>query len=346
MKILLIMDPGIPVPPPLYGGHERLVHMFSEEYARLGHEVSLLAGPNSHISGKIYSFGKNDLKRGNWQKIKELIYTWFFLLKKAKDFGLIHNFGRLAYLLPILNNDTNKIMTYGRTIDSKNIKLIDRFKNKNLFFTAPSFDCISTNNQYGSWARVFNAIDFSKYTLQTKVDKVAPLIFLSRLDKVKGCHIAIEIAKRTNNKLVIAGNISEIYHEIEYFKKEIEPHIDGIQIKYVGAVNDIEKNHLLGQSKAMLFPINIKEAFGMVMAESMACGTPVIAFNKGSVPEVVIDGVNGYRCDTVEQMIEAVNKIDKINRIDVRKDSESRFSSKVIAGEYLNLFSSTRVQEY
>ena len=108
MRILLIMDPGIPVPPKQYGGHERLVHMFAEEYTKLGHDVSLLAGPDSQINGKVYKFGINDLKRSKYKKFKELIYAWKFILKNKNKFDLVHNFGRLAYLLPILNSQVKK----------------------------------------------------------------------------------------------------------------------------------------------------------------------------------------------------------------------------------------------
>src|SRR5476651_2506485 len=104
MRILLIMDPGIPVPPTLYGGHERLVYLFAEEYTRLGHEVTLLAGPNSKCSGKVVSFGVNDLSRSKLQRTKEIAFVWKYLLQNNKNFDLIHNFGRLVYLLPILNS--------------------------------------------------------------------------------------------------------------------------------------------------------------------------------------------------------------------------------------------------
>ncbi|MGN7986690.1 glycosyltransferase [Pedobacter sp. 22226] len=338
MKILLIMDPGISVPPPKYGGHERLVYMFAEEYTALGHEVELLAGPNSKISGKNYSFGINDLKRGKWQRLKETLFAWKFLLQKSKQYNLIHNFGRLAYLLPILNQPVNKIMTYGRQVDAKNIYWTNRFPHQNLKFTAPSYDCISTAQHIGDWTRVYNAIDFSKYDLTTNLPNDAPLIFLSRLDKVKGCHIAIDVALATNQKLIIAGNISNIEHEQAYFEKMLKPKIDGKQIKYVGEVNDEQKNHYLGMAKAMLFPIDVREAFGMVMTESMACGTPVIAFPMGAVPEVVDEGVTGFVVKNREEMIDAVDKIAKIDRTLCRAQAKERFDTPIVAADYLGLY--------
>src|SRR5260221_5913892 len=119
-------------------------------------------------------------------------------------------------------------------------------------------------------------------------------MFLGRLDRVKGAHIAIKIAKATNNYLILAGNIYHTPDNLAYFKSEIEPQIDNEQIKYVGPLNDLEKNNYLRQAKALLFPIEWDEPFGMVMVESMACGTPVIAFKRGSVPEVVENGISGF----------------------------------------------------
>jgi len=340
MKILLIMDPGIPVPPQLYGGHERLVYLFAEEYNKLGHQVTLLAGPGSHISGNVISFGVNDLDRSKKKQLNEVIFAWRYLLKNRKKFDLVHNFGRLIYLLPILNNHVEKIMTYGRPVSTKGISTVTSLPNKNLLFTACSNYCVSTGNVAGNWHTVYNAIDFSSYQHNANVAEDAPLMFLGRLDKIKGAHTAISVAKVTGNKLILAGNIPHTADNLAYYKKEIEPLIDNEQIIYLGALNDVEKNHWLRQSKALLFPIEWDEPFGMVMIEAMACGTPVIAFNRGSVPEVVDEGVSGYIVNNETEMIDAVKFVDKIDRSKCREVAESRFDVSKIARAYLSLTTS------
>lgn len=338
MKILLIMDPGIPVPPALYGGHERLVYLFAEEYKKLGHQVTLLAGPGSFCSGDTITFGLNDLSRSRKVKFNEAVFVWRFLRKNSGDFDLIHNFGRLAYLLPVLNRRVKKIMTYGRPVSTTGIKIVNALPNRNLIFTACSNYCVSTGNVAGQWETVYNAIDFLQYELNEKLNENAPLMFLGRLDRIKGVHTAISVAKATNNQLVIAGNISHTADNYAYFKTEIEPQIDNEQIKYVGPVNDAEKNNFLGKAKALLFPIEWDEPFGMVMIEAMACGTPVIAFGKGSVPEVIENGVTGFVVNNAKEMAETISLINTIDRETCRVTAEKRFNKPVIAKKYLNLF--------
>ena len=272
MKILIIMDPGILIPVKGYGGHERLVQMFAKEYTNLGHQVSLLVTEGSYVENcTVFSLGKEGFPPPKKDRNKTMFTAWKFLWKHSKDFDLVHNFGRLLYLLPILNSPVKKIMTYGRIVRGRNIKWINKLPNKNIIFTAPSNWCVNTGNESGKWATVYNAIDYSKYDATEKVLDDAPLIFLSRIEKLKGAHEAIEIAKATNNKLIIAGNISPLEEEKLYFKNEIEPHIDGNKITYVGTLDDEGKNKFLGMAKAMLFPARTEEAFGMVMAEAMAC---------------------------------------------------------------------------
>jgi glycosyltransferase involved in cell wall biosynthesis len=332
------MDPGIPVPPPLYGGHERLAYMFAEEYTKLGHEVSLLAGPDSKISGRVYTFGRNDLSRSKWQKTKELIFVWKFLRTHKNNFDIVHNFGRLIYLLSVLNHITKKIMTYGRPVSQRGIKIFNTLPNKNIIFTACSNFCTSTGNVKGIWKTVYNAIDFSKYTLREKVSSDAPLIFLGRLDRIKGLQTAIEVALETGNKLWIGGNIPNTPDNLTYFKDVLEPRFNSTQIIYLGALNDEQKNHYLGSAKALLFPIEWDEPFGMVMVEAMACGTPVIGFKRGSVPEVIDEGITGFIVNNATEMSAALNQLASIPRSLCRFQAEQRFNVSSISKQYLNLF--------
>jgi len=275
------------------------------------------------------------LPKNKLQAQKEVFIVWIYLLFNHKKYDLIHNFGRLVYLIPILNKSVFKIMTYGRVVTSRNITRICSKPNRNLIFTGCSNYLVSTGNVAGVWKTVYNAIDFSKYTLQESVANDAPLIFLSRLDKIKGCHNAIELARKTGRNLIIAGNISHLEVEQKYFNEEIKPFVDGVQIKYLGAFNDEQKNHYLGKSFALLMPIEWDEPFGMVMAEAMACGTPVIGYKRGSVPEVVNEGVSGFIVNNIDEAIKALDKIPTINRSLCRKDAMARFNIDVIAEEYL-----------
>jgi len=333
------MDPGILVPPKRYGGHERLVYMFAKEYASLGHDVHLLVTKGSSIEAcTVHGYGKEGFPPKKIDALLSIPKAWWFLWKNRNQFDLVHNFGRLAYLLPVLNHSVKKIMTYGREISTVNIITINKLKTRNLVFTGCSSNLVSRGNIAGRWETVYNAIDFSKYTLVEKVADNAPLMFLGRIEKVKGCHTAIKVALETGNKLLIGGNISPLEEEQKYFEEEIKPFIDGKQILYLGSLNDVEKNNYLGKSKALLFPIEWNEPFGLVMVEAMACGTPVIAFNNGSVPEIVENGINGFIISDYEKLVNSISNIFQIDRTICRNFSLNKFDIKIISQNYLKIF--------
>lgn len=331
------MDPGISVPPLKYGGIERIVGLLANEYVKLGHEVTLLAGPNSCCKGETKVYGVNDMQRSYWQKIKEILFVWKYLLRYKNRFDVVHNFGRLIYLLPILNHKAVKVMSYQRSITEVNIRLIHSLPNKNLIFTACSDSCRSTGHVAGTWHTVYNTVDFSKYNLTASVERDGALMFLGRLEQIKGVHIAIQVAKAAKQQLWIAGNIPERHQDAEYFRSSIINEIDGHQIRYLGELNDIQKNYYLRRSKGLLFPIEWEEPFGIVMIEAMACGTPVIGFKRGAVPEVIDEAETGFSVENISEMLQKVDQLETIDRSNCRLKAQGRFDISTIAKQYLTL---------
>ena len=182
---------------------------------------------------------------------------------------------------------------------------------------------------------IHHGIDLSLYHCQEK--KQQYLSFLGRIAPIKGTHLAIEVAKKTGIPLKIAGEIQPIFRD--YFESAIRPHIDGRFIEYLGEADLSMKNELLGNSLALLFPIQWNEPFGLVTIEAMACGTPVLALSGGSVKEIVSDGIGGYVCDSVSDMVGRVREIDSwIRPQAIRRYAEQHFSVEQMAAEYLELY--------
>lgn len=343
MKILLTCDPEIPVPPKLYGGVERLVDGLINEYSKLGHEVILLANKNSTAENaiKIYSWTAN-YSRGFFNVLKNAKVLYKVYQKEKPD--VIHSFSRLMYLYPTMF--TSKIpflMTYGRFISSKSTAMASILGGKKMNFTSAAAHMLNHLKTFKhKFSPIYNFVDTNYFVPNDEVQNEY-LMFLGRIEDIKGTKEAIEVALATKQKLIIAGNIQPGHDE--YFNTFVKPHLDNPLIEYVGAVNDEQKLFYLQRAKAFLFPIKWEEPFGIVMAEAMACGVPVIAFCRGSVPEVVIDNSNGFVVEDTKQMIEAVNKIDEIDRIKVRLDCVERFSSDVIAKQYIDLLERIKKQK-
>jgi glycosyltransferase involved in cell wall biosynthesis len=332
LNIAITADPELPVPPGLYGGIERVIAMLINSYAAQGHQVSLFAHPGSVTEAKLHPYpGKTNNKLDALKNAALINKTVF-----KSQYSIIHNFGRLAYILPQLPLAIPKLMSYQREPTISQVKRAYSLSKKNtLHFTGCS-DYISRQiAPYAPATTIYNGVDKAKYQLTKVIGDDAPLIFLGRIEPVKGTHLAIQIAKKAGKKLIIAGNIPAEHRD--YFNELIQPFLDE-DITYTGAVNDEQKNKLLGQAAALLMPIQWDEPFGIVMIEAMACGTPVIGFKKGAVPEVVLHDVNGYYGNTVEELVSYVKCIKNISREMVRSIFEERFSSTVIADNYLKLY--------
>jgi glycosyltransferase involved in cell wall biosynthesis len=334
MKILLTVDPEIPVPPKLYGGIERIVSGLCKAYSEAGHEVFLIANPSSteiNIKQLINWHGLHS--RRKIDIIKNAVQLYKTVIKY--NIEIIHSFSRLLYLYPtFLLTKINVIQSYQRKISQKSTAFANKFAGEKLHFTACSkymFKDLEINKKF---TPIYNFVNTDFFVPNENTEKNF-LMFLGRIEDIKGTKECIETALATNTKLIITGNIQS-GHE-EYFNTQIKPYLENPLIEYVGEVNDEQKLNYLQHSKAFLFPIKWEEPFGIVMAEAMACGVPVIGFNRGSVPEVVVHGKTGFIVENTNEMINSISLIEKIDRTEVRKDCVNRFSVEIIAKQYLNL---------
>jgi glycosyltransferase involved in cell wall biosynthesis len=333
LKIAITADPQIPVPPVFYGGIERIVHLLVTGLSNQGHEVTLFAHSDSKVCSKLIGYPS---ATGN-STIDHLKNTW--AINKtilSKKFDLIHSFGKLSYLLPTLPLSTPKLMSYQREPTLGQIKKAVHLSQKNsLWFTGCSNYITDKIKAFAPAYTIYNAVEMNTYIPQFELPVNAPMVFLGRIEPIKGTHLAIQAALKADKNLVIAGNISPGHQD--YFNQQIKPFLSA-SITYVGPVNDHQKNELLRNSAALLMPIEWDEPFGIVMAEALACGTPVIGFKRGAVPEVVKHGFNGFICSTVDELADLIHRLPEINRTEVRMDAELRFSSEVMVSQYLKIY--------
>ena len=335
LRIAITVDPEIPVPPVLYGGIERIVDMLLRGLVQRGHDVTLFANPDSHVPCRLVPYPR----LRSQSKIDTLANMWH-VSRTIHDghFDLVHSFARLAYLTPLLLRRIPKIMSYQRGISPRSVQLGNLLSRGTLSFTGCSAQLIRRWQSNRRFHVVYNGVPLERYCATERVRGDAPLTYLGRVEEIKGVHLAIEVAKTSGRRLVIAGNVPEAPHHQRYFSERILPHVDGNTIKYVGAVDDSTKNELLGRSAALLMPLLWEEPFGIVMAEALACGTPVIGLRRGSLPEIVQQGVNGFVCDSVDQMVSAVGRLAEIDRRDCRRIAEDKFSDRVIVDCYEQLY--------
>jgi glycosyltransferase involved in cell wall biosynthesis len=333
LRIAITVDPELPVPPRYYGGIERIVDMLVKGLTEAGHTVTLFANGASNVPCRLMAYPGTE-SQSVADLCRNTCFTTFHLLRWRPD--LVHSFARLAYLLPVLPLNMPKVMSYQRVIAERSVRWSERLARGTLYFTGCSAHLIRNFARKRNWRVVYNGVPAAAYRMNPAVAADAPLIFLGRIEQIKGPHLAIEAASRSNRRLILAGNVPE-GHE-SFFARQVKPFIDGEQISYVGPVDDREKNLLLGGAAALLMPILWDEPFGIVMAEALACGTPVIGLRRGSVAEIVQHGVNGFVCDTVSEMVAAVEKLPAIDRRTCRLTMETHFSDHAVVSAFEKLY--------
>jgi len=339
VRVLLVMDPFIRVPPDHYGGIERVVADVADGLAACGHEVTLWAAPGSRVRGRVEAFGREG-EWTRWSNARNTLTLTARFMSRAHRFDVIHNFGRLAYLSSILARDVPKVQTYMRPVTPGNMRLAARLGARRLHYTAVSSAIRRTGEAGGGdWSVIYNCAVAARYPFSAATDpSAAPLVFLGRLDRCKGVHHAIAVAERLRRRLIIAGTVSPLAHERAYFERELAPRIDGDLVRYIGPVDDAGKRALLGGAAAMLMPIEWEEPFPVVLPEAMLCGTPLIAFRRGGVPEGINHGRTGFLCDTVDEMAALVPRLTTIDRAVVRAEAMRRFSDAAVVSEYARLY--------
>lgn len=336
MRILITADPEIPVPPRTYGGIERIVNTLVKALLTRGHEVGLAAHPLSTCKVNAFFPWYGLRSRNGFDALQNMRV----LHKAVAAFQphVVHSFSRMLYMLLLAGSSLPKIMCFQREPTPRTVFLGATLLNRSLIFTGISdYICRRGRRGGGDWRTVYNFVDTDIYDFEPEVGQDAPLVFLSRVERIKGAHTAITVARRTGRRLIIAGNHASSGPDLDYWTNEIAPHLGGA-VEYIGPVDDQQKNAVLGQAAALIVPIEWNEPFGIVFAEALACGTPVISCPRGALPEIIRHGVDGFLVTTIEEACNAVAEIKKIDRLNCRKRVEDHFSATVVSAQYERLY--------
>ncbi len=332
MKVAMLSPIAWRTPPRHYGPWENVVSLLTEGLVQRGIDVTLFATGESQTAGKLQSV----CQRGYEEDPAMLPKVWECLhisqvFEQGDDFDIIHN--HFDYLpLTYSGMTSTPVLTTIHGFSSPDILPVYRKYNGRCFYVAISDADRSKDLDY--IATVHHGIDLKQFTFQPAPGEY--LLFFGRFHPEKGAHRCIEVARRTGRKLVMAG----IVQDREYFSREVEPHIDGRQIVYAGSVGPEKRDAMLGGALALLHPISFNEPFGLSVVESMACGTPVIAFSRGSMPEIIEHGRNGFLTDNIDGMVAAVNDVASLKRRDCRRTVEERFSVDRMVEDYIRIYES------
>jgi glycosyltransferase involved in cell wall biosynthesis len=322
------------VPPAAYGGTELVVGLLTEELVRRGHDVVLYASGDSETAATLRSVTPRAVRYGDVSdgvrhpEYFQLVNAQTCFLDAAHGaFDLVHNHAGIEGLVLAASSSTPVLTTNHNPFVEAMRPVWDAYPWAHNAVSAAS---AATFPAQGAIAPIHHGIDVATFPFGERPE--GDLLFLGRFSPEKGAARAIEAAVRAGRRLVIAGKVDPI--DQDHFNRVIAPHLDGDRIRYVGEADATQKRRLLADARALLFPIEWDEPFGLVMIEAMACGTPVLGFRRASVPEVIDNGRTGFVVDDVEGMIAAIERIDVIDRRTCRRQAEDRFGVGRMADDY------------
>jgi glycosyltransferase involved in cell wall biosynthesis len=324
------------VPPKLYGGTERIVSYLTEDLVRRGHDVTLYASGDSETSARLRAACAHSLRldRDCRDPLSHHIVMLERVAQEASEFDVIHY--HIDYLhFPTTRRTPQRHLTtlHGRLDLPELVPLYREYREM------PVISISHAQREPLRWvnwqATVYHGLPRDLYPFTEKPGSY--LAFLGRISPEKGCDRAIEIARRAGLPLKIAAKVSDGPDQT-YFDQTIRPLLREPGVEFIGEINEREKGPFLGGARALLFPIDWPEPFGLVMIEAMACGTPVIAFPRGSVPEVLEAGVTAHFGTTTADLVEAVQRIDELDRRACREVFERRFSDVRMGGDYEEVY--------
>ena len=325
------------VPPKLYGGTERVIHWLVEELVELGHDVTLYASGDSVTSARLEAIWPRALRLDGSVVDPNALHMAMLerVRQHAGDYDFLH-FHLDYYPFSLFARQSVPYLTtlHGR---------LDLPEHQPMFSTFSTTPLISISDAQRRPAPHVNWVRTIHHGLPKELLRPLPatpgyLAFLGRIAPEKGADKAIAIARRCGVPLRIAAKVDKV--DREYFDEKILPLIDGTSVEYIGEITDQEKSEFLSGAVALLTPIDWPEPFGLVMIEAMACGTPVIAFPRGSVPEVVDDGLTGFTVRNVQEAVEAFGRLPQLSREKIRSHFEKRFTARRMALDYLDAYES------
>jgi len=330
MKVAILAPISWRVPPRHYGPWERVVSLLTEGLVERGLDVTLFATADSITKAKLVDICPRPYSEDPSLDVK----VWECLhisevFERAEEFDLIHNH---FDFLPLSYSKLIKTPVVTTIHGFSSERIVPVYKKYNGHVHYVSISNADRNPDLNYVATVYHGIPLEEFTFREQKDDY--LLFFGRIHHEKGTFEAIQIAKRAGCRLIIAG----IIQDQKYFNEKVAPYIDGDRIKYIGSVGPDERDEVLGKARALLHIINFNEPFGLSLIEAMACGTPVIARPRGSIPEIIKNGETGFIIESIDEAVQALEKIDTLDKRKLRQHVQENFSVEKMVDGYINVY--------